>query len=454
MSIRTRLAIVLGGVTMVAVVVIAGLTWWLAATNVRTSIDDLLSDQAATARAVVRAAESGPLELPPRSDDALAERTFLIQVVLPDGSVIGDTGLPIDESVGAAVRNDDESFRTVDLDDRQYRVLSFSEDDALVQLATDVTSVEDGLRRLRTGVRLVGLIGAAAAAVIGWLIAHRLTRPIVDVTAAASQLAHDTALPTPIRSNRSDEVGALAESFNDLLEALETSRVQQSRLVGDASHELRTPLTSLRLKIDFLRSQPDLDPDARERIVEGAATELEALSALVSELVDLAAGATTDEPAERVDLGDIVEESARRARLTTGRTITTSTEHVTVTAHPAAVRRALSNLIGNAHKYTPDGTPIEIHEFGGGIEVRDHGSGISTADRQRAFDRFYRSNATQDRPGSGIGLAIVKQTADLHGGDVWIDDGADGGAVVGFSIPMSSPLTASPPSAPAAPSID
>ena len=105
-----------------------------------------------------------------------------------------------------------------------------------------------------------------------------------------------------------------------------------------------------------------------------------------------------------------------------------------MSARPTMVRRAIANLIGNADKYSPADTPIEINEFGGGIEVRDHGPGFGTDDRERAFDRFYRAGDVQHLPGSGIGLAIVKRAADVHGGRVWIDDARGGGAIVGFSV--------------------
>lgn len=434
---RRRLAIVLSALFAVVVVTYAVLTWWLAGRNVTGAIDDQLAEQADVAELLAIDERRGrfPGNFDDRAVDRLSETTFRVQFIERDGDVVGDTDLPVDpEAVARARAGADDQYATIELDDRSYRMLTRGVDGSVLQLATDIDSIERGLRGLRGGLFLMGLIGIGAAGVVGWFVARSFTRPIVDVTAAAAQLAERRELPQPIETDRRDEVGKLAESFNELLSALAMSQEQQERLVADASHELRTPLTSLRVKIDFLRAEPDLPAGQRAEIIEGAAVELEALGDLVTELVDLATDSSADEPVERVDLGALVDDAARRARLTTHRTITTSTTGAIVEARPTMVRRALSNLIGNAHKYSPADAPIEIAEFSGGIEVRDHGPGFDDDERAHAFDRFYRSSGVQHVPGSGIGLAIVKQTADVHGGRVWIDDVPGGGAAVGFSL--------------------
>lgn len=446
MSISRRLALTLGGVVAVLVICLGVLNLWLAGSNLRGAVDALLVEQADSVEQISaqrrgRAAEFDELDGRPLDDALLGrdarfeERGFRLQFIAADGSVTGDSGLPIDSQLVDDVRESDtDALRTVEIDGRKFRVITRSTGEEVIQIATDITSVEDGLSGLRKGAMVLGLVGIGVAALLGWVVARRFTKPIKDVTAAAAQLAGERGLPLPIETDRTDEIGDLAASFNGLLSALEVSREQQLRLVSDAGHELGTPLTSLRLKMEFLQSQPDLPAEKQRAIVDGAAVELEALGALASELVDLASNGADDEVPQLVNLGETVEEAARRARLTTQRVITTSTDGVVVTARPAMVRRALSNLIGNAHNYSPPDEPIEIHEHGGGIEVRDHGPGIDPEERPYAFDRFFRARDTQHLPGSGIGLAIVKQTADLHRGRVWIDDAPGGGAVVGFSV--------------------
>lgn len=435
MKLRHRLALLVGSIVAVTIVVTGALTWWVASPSLIGAVDDLLGDQVDTFERVVADEVDRLAEIEATQSDPITQTAFRAQLTRPDGTVIGDTDLLLDPADLEAARTDDgDRFRTVEIDGESYRVLTREIDQGVVQLATSVESIESGLSDLRGTIRLTALLGIAIAAAAAWFLARRFTRPIVAVTDAAAQLSQRQGLPEPIVTDRTDEIGQLADSFNELVSALDLSQQQQSRLVADAGHELRTPLTSLRMKVEFLQSEPDLPIEQRTKIVDGAAVELEALGALVTELVDLAASGNAAEPRQELDLSELVEEVAARARLTTNRTITTSTDGTVVTARPNMVRRALSNLIGNAHKYSPVGAPIEIVQFRGGIEVRDHGSGFDDADREHAFDRFYRSATVQHVPGSGIGLAIVKQVADTHDGAVWIGTAADGGAVVGFSL--------------------
>jgi two-component system sensor histidine kinase MprB len=436
MSMRRRLALILGGLFAIVVVIFGALTFWLAGTNVRGAIDDQLVEQADSVEVLLLDNRRPQLpDLVEHTAHRLNETTFRFQLVGPGGTIEGDSGLPFDDAViESALSTQTDRFRTIDLDGRPHRVLTRSVDNIVLQLATDVESIEDGLRGLRGGLFLMGLFGIGVAGLVGWYVARNFTKPIVDVTRAAAQLAERRELPQPISTERRDEIGELAESFNGLLAELEISQWQQERLVADASHELRTPLTSLRLKIEFLQSEPGLPAEQRSKVIEGAAVELEALGELVAELVDLAANSSVDEPPLPTDLGELVENAARRARVTTRRTVVTSTSGVVVDARPTMIRRAVANLIGNADKYSPADTPIEISEFEGGIEVRDHGPGFAADDRDHAFDRFYRAGDVQHLAGSGIGLAIVRRAAEVHGGRVWIDDAQGGGAVVGFSV--------------------
>lgn len=435
MTLRRRLALLFGVIVAVTIPLIGGLTAWMAGPSLIGAVDDLLSDQVDNFEVVFDDESARLAGVAATQESPLAQTTFRVQLIRPDGTVIGNESIPLNASeLESARTSDGDSFRTLEIDGRPFRVLVRNIDQGVVQLATDVESIESGLSDLRRAIQISAIVAIVVASAVGWFFARRFTRPIVEVTAAAAQLAQQRGLPEPIVTERTDEIGELANSFNELVSALEVSRQQQSRLVADASHELRTPLTSLRMKVEFLRSEPDLPAEQRAQITAGAAIELEALGALVNELVDLAASSNTDEAPQELDLGEVVDEVAARARLTTNRTITTSTSGTVVMARPAMVRRALSNLIGNAHKYSPASTPIEIAEFNGGIEVRDHGPGFDALDREHAFDRFYRSAAVHDVPGSGVGLAIVKQVADTHDGRAWIDTAQGGGAVVGFSV--------------------
>jgi two-component system sensor histidine kinase MprB len=301
--------------------------------------------------------------------------------------------------------------------------------------------VSDVLGSLR--IRLVGLAlaGVAAAGLLGWLVASRIVRPVIRLRDTAESIASTQDLTTPIPAEGDGEVGSLARSFTTMVEALATSREQQQRLISDAGHEMRTPLTSLRTNLELLERLEELPPDERREVLAAVQLDVDELTHLLTELVELATDrANDDEPAQPVELVDLATDVADRARRRTGRTITVvpdATNERPVVARPMMVTRAISNLVDNAVKYSPDGT-IEVLVGEGRLEVRDHGPGIPPADQPYVFDRFYRATTTRSAAGSGLGLAIVKQIVDRHGGRVWAVNHPGGGAAVGFELPVTS----------------
>ena len=171
--------------------------------------------------------------------------------------------------------------------------------------------------------------------------------------------------------------------------------------------------------------------------MDDAVEELEELSALVAELVDLATDQHSAADAfEEIDLAESAERVADRWRRRRDGSIEVTGDSTTTSGNPALIDRALANLVENAAKWSADAAVIDIEVEGGRVSVRDRGPGIDPAERERVFDRFYRSPGSQDRPGSGLGLAIVKQIVDAHGGTVFIEDPDAGpGVVVGFALP-------------------
>ena len=274
---------------------------------------------------------------------------------------------------------------------------------------------------------------------MAWLLARRALRPVERLTSAAEHVARTQELAGTIDVARDDEVGRLARSFNAMLEALQTSRRQQQQLVADAGHELRTPLTSMRTNIELLQRAESLERSEQGRILADVNAELRELSELVRELVELAGEpGATDEPSTTIDLADLAADAAARAGRRTGRDITTeATSGGLIAGQRGSLERAVDNLVGNAVKFSPDGTPIRIVTGGGRLEVHDSGPGIPTEDRPLVFERFFRSASARAQPGSGLGLAIVKQIVERHGGRVWAGTSPTGGTAVGFEIPVS-----------------
>jgi two-component system sensor histidine kinase MprB len=232
-----------------------------------------------------------------------------------------------------------------------------------------------------------------------------------------------------------DEIARLSATFNAMLAALDESVSAQRRLVVDASHELRTPLTSLRTNIEVLARADRLDPEERERLRQDILRQIEELTALVADVVDLARGdEPTDEPEDvRLDLlvEDVVE---RAARHTPSVRFTTELQPSTVRGVPRRLERAIANLLDNAAKWSPEGAEVHVSVDDGSVTVRDEGPGFSAEDLPYVFDRFYRSAAARAKPGSGLGLAIVRQVAEEHGGAVEASNVNGGGAVVRLRV--------------------
>jgi two-component system, OmpR family, sensor histidine kinase MprB len=308
-----------------------------------------------------------------------------------------------------------------------------------VEIARRVSETDDVLDVLRNRLLLIALAGVGFAALVAWYVGRRITKPIQKLNQTAEHIAQTQDLTTPIPVKGGDEVGRLAASFNTMLIALDTSRQQQQRLVVDASHELRTPLTAVRTNIDFLGHATTLDAEQRAQLITETRLELDELTNLMNEMVELATDVRSAEPLEPVELGDLVGEVAQRFRRRTGRDIEVSAEDAgAVEGRRSMLDRAVSNLVDNALKFSPDTEPVEITVTGGRIEVADRGPGVGAEDRSRVFDRFYRATTARTLPGSGLGLSIVQQIAELHGGRAALDARDGGGTVAWLDLPVDA----------------
>jgi len=446
MKLQARLALTVAAAASVAIFVMATAFWVIAADEQRSSDDQQLLAAVSQPRRFAQSSfgnRANNQQITSRSieqffEDGQRVRNIfaVVRVVGPNGQLLFDEGLPEIEPPA------EPTLTTVELDGERYRMGSAAiGEQGVLQIAINIEEREQSLARLRNRIILGSALGVGLAALCGAWIARRVSKPIVEVTEAARELAVRQDLPSRIEVDRTDEVGELADSFNQMLAALELSRDQQRRLVADASHELRTPLTSLRLKIELLDSTPDLAAEQRQGLLGGAAAELERLTHLVTELVDLATDPTmADEPVAVVPLAEVIDGVVEEVRRTSGRTIQVVADDSTASIRNRMVRRAVSNLVDNARKYSPDDAEITVRLDRGRIEVRDRGEGIPADDLDLVFDRFYRSPTARTRPGNGIGLAIVQRVAEVHGGEVWARNNDDGpGATVGFSVPVGVP---------------
>ena len=221
-----------------------------------------------------------------------------------------------------------------------------------------------------------------------------------------------------------------------MVAAVGRSQEQQRRLVSDASHEMRTPLTSLRSNLELIGQIERLPAAERREVVADVLEDVDELSSLLGELVDLASDLGATEPEEVVRLGDLARVVAARTLRRSERPVTVDdVAAIEVVGRPRQLERAISNLVDNAVKYSDPATPIDITVEETTVTVRDRGRGVPEADLVRVFDRFYRAVDVRTQPGSGLGLSIVDEIVRSHGGRVFARNRDGGGVEVGFTLP-------------------
>jgi two-component system sensor histidine kinase MprB len=218
----------------------------------------------------------------------------------------------------------------------------------------------------------------------------------------------------------------------------ESARVQR-RLVADASHELRTPVTSIRTNMEILERVDELPPQERSRLINDVVVQLEELSELINDLIELAREDEHIDSREEVRFDVLVSEAIERARLHAPKArFEVALDPTVVTGVPSRLGRAVNNLLDNAVKFAGTDEPIEVRLHDGELEVRDHGPGIDADDLPHIFDRFFRGARSRALPGSGLGLAIVRQVAELHAGSVSVTAAPGGGTVVRMRVPVTA----------------
>jgi two-component system sensor histidine kinase MprB len=285
--------------------------------------------------------------------------------------------------------------------------------------------VDHTLHRIGLYLLFISLGGIGIASALGLFVGQATLRPVSRLTQVAEEVTETRDLSRRIGAGTSDELGRLASAFDEMLGALDSSLKAQRQLVADASHELRTPLASLRTNVEVLAGGKQLSADERGRLLADVIGQVEELSALVGDLVELDPDAPPE--LEEVRLDELVATVVERARVRAPKIeFRTELEESLVEASAPQVERAVSNLVDNAAKWSDS---VEIRVAGGEVIVRDHGPGIAEEDLPHVFDRFYRAASARHLPGSGLGLAIVRQVAASHGGEATAENAPDGGAV-------------------------
>jgi len=387
-----------------------------------------------------------------RGSSLSVSRSFLAELLQPDGTVCRVPGRAAvvttagDQAVARTGKGG--GLRTgvaVDGEDLRIRVSPLPGGYAILT-ARSLGDTREVLQRLRGLLFLLSIGGAFVALGLGLVVARAGLRPIGRLTDAVEDVARTQELDVQIEvpaGPRRDEVARLAVAFNSMVTALALARTRQAQLIADAGHELRTPLTSLRTNIDLLvrsdRTGRLLPADQRAELLSSVTAQLEEMSELVGELVFLA---REDRSVERsaVRLDAVLEIAAERVRLRAGgRRIVVESEPWELVGDATALERALVNVLDNAVKFSPPDSTVTAELCGGVVTVADQGPGVPAADRSKVFDRFWRGDDSRSMPGSGLGMAIVAETARSHGGTATVGEAPRGGALVVISLPGHRP---------------
>ena len=381
------------------------------------------------------------------------------ELVLPNRETMPASRVPLDATImSVADGKSTQVIRTVSFNGQDFRELIVpvaantiagcsapGDCQAITSTSAELYVVEitgqvDQLNQLTTTLMLVAAGGLLLAFALGLFLARQALHPLEEVTDEIETIATTNDLERRLVEGDEDELGRLRRVFNRLLHSVQSSQKLQQQLVLDASHELRTPLTSLRTNAQVLSRIDELSHDELRQISGDMIAQVDELAALVTDLGELARGERSEGALEVLRLDDCVDECVDTARTyarTKHITIEVEEEPSRVNARHDRLTRAISNLLTNAIKFTPDGGQIMVKTANGVVSVSDSGPGVAAEDYEHIFDRFWRSAAARSMPGSGLGLSIVAQVAAEFDGTVSVDrDPNLGGARFTLHFPV------------------
>ncbi|MEU3551887.1 sensor histidine kinase [Streptomyces longwoodensis] len=457
LPIRARLSLLVAAAVAFAVAAVSVTCWFIVQGKLYDQVDDDLREMARKPGTVGALLERCT-QSPPGNTQIFPGRNDYVQAIKEEGAPCVDPNSPSavkvtgsDRTVIRNAKGGEGYFRDgTDEKGNAVRVLTVylgvdttdGKGVALV-LAAPLKGTKSTLNELALILLLFSGVGVIGAGFAGLAVARAGLRPVDKLTEAVEHIARteDLSVRIPVEDDAEDEIARLSRSFNSMTSSLADSHELQQQLIADAGHELRTPLTSLRTNIELLtrseetgRPLPEADRKALLASVKAQMTEL---ASLIGDLQELSRSERQrGERVQVVSLEDAVESALRRARLRGPElTIDASLEPWYTRAEPAALERAVVNVLDNAVKFSPEGGTVEVRLADGVLTVRDHGPGIPEDELPHVFDRFWRSPSARALPGSGLGLSIVARTVQQSGGQVTLARAEGGGTVATVRLP-------------------
>lgn len=437
LTFQSRLTLVAAAAVAAAIIGPALIIYVVVQNVMYGQVDDSLRERAATIQvAMTRDGRLGILSTPPAIGDPAyvqviaGDQTYLLN---GETTTFRVTGRDREVADGSA----DDYFRSDKLNGTHLEIYTTRVAGGVaVQVIRPLTEVDRVLGYLRLVLVAVTVGGIALAALLGRLVAQAALAPIHRLRAAVDHVTATQDMSERVPDAGRDELSRLASHFNRMLGALDRSLRTQRQLVADASHELRTPLASLRTNVEVLQRSPDMSGEERRRLLSDLVSQVQQLTRLVQDLIDLARGDQPAEALEDVRLDWIVGAAVDRAATHWPAVqFDSDLRETLVTGEPRRIDRAVANLLDNAAKWSEPGRAVEVRVADRELVVRDHGPGIAPEDLPHVFDRFWRAPAARGMPGSGLGLAIVRQVAESHGASVEAELPDDGGTLVRMTFP-------------------
>ncbi|MFF2024055.1 sensor histidine kinase [Streptomyces sp. NPDC058171] len=462
LPLRSRLALLVAATVALAVAAIATTSWLVVRGALVDSLDKSLSTNRPNDRDVRILMETqlpATRCAPSMPNQETTWYGMTLQAVMPDGStclILGGEPLKVSVSDKAVVEGTliDTYHDAKDASGREYRVLTYQISGApyALSIARPFDEIDDTLSDLTLVLVLAAGLGVVVAGMSGALVARTGLRPVDQLTRTVEHVARTQDLTVRIPTEGDDEIARLSRSFNAMTEALASSRELQQQLIADAGHELRTPLTSLRTNIELLARSEEtgraLPPDDRTALLASVKAQMTELASLIGDLQELSRPDGTSR-VQVLALHDLADLALRRARLRGPElTVTADLTPWYVRGEPAALERAVINILDNAIKFSPAGGEVTVTLREGELSVRDHGPGISPDDLPHVFDRFWRSPSARSLPGSGLGLSIVARTVEQSGGTVRLQAADGGGTLVSVRLPGAPTPPPQPPDGP------
>ncbi len=466
MTISRRLALASALAVAVAIALASVGAYVAVRSKLRGEVDSSLRDRAAAAQGLTAGwtgsrPPGGPRpplppqgSIPPPNPDAarFGGATGVTQFISPGGRPIRGPGsgprLPVSPADREIARGngggriDDETVAGDHL-----RILTAPlPGGGAVQVARPLNEVDSVLSDLVLILVAITVAGIVLAAVLGGAVSRASLAPVRRFTEETESVAGEADLSRRLPEGGDDELGRLARTYNSTLDALESSVVAQRRLISDASHELRTPLASVKTNLEVLLRRPDLGAEDRREMSADLVGQVDELTLLVEDVVELARRGERQPMSEEVALETVVAEAISRARLhAPGIHFSAGLDPCSVRGDAERLGRAVTNLLDNAAKWSRPGGLVEVALHDDELVVRDHGPGIPEDDLPFVFDRFHRAREARGMRGSGLGLAIVREIAEAHGATVSAENAEGGGARLRISFPAGQIARSSPP---------